>query len=114
MGRRALEEYLKMVDNGKLSFANEEESDMFVREFENSNDTVKAFITQEDMFPEDSPLMFKRTQFMEMYKSYCSENLVTPVGKREFYAELTSKYNFYVKVINGNYYLCRDPKTNNN
>lgn len=110
LGRRALDEYLEMLDSGKLEFANEEESNNYVREFENLNDSVKAFITQEEFFPEDISLIRPRTEFMDLYKIYCSENLMTPVGKKQFYRELTTKYRFYIKPLNGTYFLCRDPK----
>ena len=112
IGRRALDEYLKMVDSGKLIFANEEESNKLVREFENSNDSVKAFITQEDYFPESAPLIKLRTDFWKMYELYCDDNFVKKVGKKQFYTELTSKYGFNVKVTNGEYYLYRNPKIN--
>ena len=111
LGKRALDEYLKMLDSGKLEFANEKESNKYVREFENLNDTVKAFITQEELFPENVPILLLRPQFWTMYGTYCDENNGKKVGKRQFYTELTTKYGFNVKVLNGEYYLSRNPKT---
>lgn len=110
LGRRALDAYLDMLDRGNLEFSNEEESAKYVKEFENLNDSVKAFITQEDYFPENSLLMKTRTDFWKMYELYCDDNFVKKIGKKQFYTELTSKYGFSVKKINGEYYLYRNPK----
>lgn len=110
LGRRALDAYLDMLDRGNLEFSNEEESAKYVKEFENLNDSVKAFITQEDYFPENSLLMKTRTDFWKMYELYCDDNFVKKIGKKQFYTELTTKYGFSVKKINGEYYLYRNPK----
>lgn len=101
LARRALNEYLEMLDTGKLIFANEEESKQYVAEFENQNDSVKAFVTFTlEPFKGDA-CKFDRKSFFDMYKDYCSENFVKPVGKHQFLTELRTKYGFYEKTLTG-------------
>lgn len=110
LGNRAFAEYLEMANSGVLEFANHEESERKLNEYRAELDTVLTFLTDEEniktIYNDDIP----RDTMYKLYKSFCSINELTPIGKKSFYRELREKYHFEEKIKNNGkqYCFCRE------
>lgn len=95
----AIREYLEMLDNEKIEFANKEESDKIVAEYKTGNvdDSIKEFINSEDgldsCFEEDG----KKVKMKDIYESYeiwCEDNGYKPMIRKRLIEGIfkTEKY----------------------
>lgn len=110
----ALKEYREMDNSERKEFANIEESQKILNEYRANNDTVIAFINDEDytdmIYNSDIPT---KSMYLN-YKNFCTGNKMIALGKKVFYKELQEKGGFTKKVINGVYFFFKEnPVTNN-
>ncbi len=104
----ALREYLKMLDQGKLVFANEQESNDIIKFYQKTNDTVYSFLNDEDEQPYIFGKDIQRKDMWKSYKDFCIDNNYDRLKKNQFFEELRKKYKFEEKVKNGLYYFYKE------
>ena len=102
----AFREYLKMIANGSLEFANVEESNQILENFRIENDTVLAFVTD----PEQQSIIYdteiERAIMFKVYKSFCNLNELKSLGKKAFYREMRDKYKFEEHIKKNGTQIC--------
>lgn len=98
LGNIAFKEYLSMVNSGCLEFANSEESKKILENYRIENNSVLAFLTDEEVSKTIYDTYIPRETMLKLYKSFCSLNDYSALGKNTFYRELKQKYNFAVQV----------------
>lgn len=109
----ALREYIEMINSDRKEFANVEESQKILNEYRANNDTVIAFINDEDYVNTIYNDNILTKAMMTQYKNFCSSNNMIPLKKPEFYKQLQEKGGFVKKAIDGRYYFYKEkPDTN--
>ena len=98
LGNLAFKEYLEMLKSGCLEFANSEESEKIMENYRIENNSILAFLTDEEMSRTIYDTYITRETMFKLYKSFCSLNDYPTLGKNTFYRELNQKYKFAVQV----------------
>ena len=97
-----------MLDQGKLVFANEQESNDIIKFYQKTNDTVYSFLNDEDEQPYIFGKDIQRKDMWKSYKDFCIDNNYDRLKKNQFFEELRKKYKFEEKVKNGLYYFYKE------
>lgn len=96
-----LRAFINMLNTNNLKFANEEESQQILKEYKMSNDTILGFLNDKELFTSIYNYDVRTTSMWSLYRNYCIGNGLSPVKKQEFYRDLTQKYEFTKKTLNG-------------
>lgn len=106
----AIREYLEMLDNEKIEFANKEESDRIVAEYKASKveDSIQEFINSEDGLDSCFEKEGKKAKEKEIYKKYkewCEYNDYKTMKRVKLFEEIL-KTGKYVKAGMKDGYPC--------
>ena len=106
LGNIGFQAFLKMLESGKLEFANNVESLELLENYKRINNTILGFLKDEEsieLFGTD----IKTTEMWRKYKSFCGDNRLEPLPKLQFYEQLVKQFGFVKKLNTGTYYFYR-------
>lgn len=106
LGNIGFQAFLKMLESGKLEFANNVESLELLENYKRINNTILGFLKDEEsieLFGTD----IKTTEMWRKYKSFCGDNRLEPLPKLQFYEHLVKQFGFVKKLNTGTYYFYR-------